>query len=181
MVLALLHGPRYKGGLRRAWRSLSHFHLVLRLQRLMPGAVVVFHEGFTHILWSMLIDSKSLRGAWLIRLALSGYYSAVGQRGIRFSIDDQTAATRVFDRESLGRFNRRSGEEQRRSFAKWLAYHRHVVALMSKRMIVVTIGATASEQEVARVVAAAVMDLTDNAPGLSAPTEAEAGAVRVLR
>jgi len=180
MVLALVHGPPYKKRFRRAQRSLGHVLLMLRLRRLMPDMVVVADDGFTQTLWTMLVDSRALRGAWLIRLALASYHAVVEQRGLRFRIDDQTAAARVFGRESPGRFNRNAPDERRHAFGRWLAYHRRLVALLPEAVVAGTIDATGSEQDVARALADAIADLAGGAHTASAPPEMQTGADTIL-
>ena len=66
-VLIVLHGPPFKRRARKARRVLAQVLFTERLLERLPDRVVVYHDGFTQCIWSMVIDSPRLRGRRLIR------------------------------------------------------------------------------------------------------------------
>lgn len=163
-LLAFLAGaspgesPR-KRRFRYARRALRHLHLTLDLQSQTEGKIVVVHEGFTQLLWSMLIDSQALRGEWLIRWVLRDYHAAVGQRAIRLVVDDATNKERAFSRISKGRFSRGSEARHRQTFDRWLDYHRRIVALLPSEALIAEIDASRPRDQVAGEIATMIKHL----------------------
>ena len=135
LLLPLIYGAEVSTGSRRrrrrrAGRVLGHVRLALSLRHMPADRVALLDEGFTQVLWTLLIDSRSLRAPWLIRFVLRRYHAAVGQAGVRFEADHATIAARVFSREANSRFSRDSTEEQRQTFRRWLDFHRQLVELV---------------------------------------------------
>lgn len=168
LMLSWLYGPEESTGSnkrrqQRTRRVLGHIRLMLSLRAGQQdrGAgqqdqVVLLHEGFTQVLWTLLIDSPALKATWLIRFVLARYHAAMGQRGVRIDVDDVTVMRRVFDRDDSGRFNRDSSERQRYDFPTWLGFHRSLVGLLPRRMEVVGIDGQSPSDFVAEELAAAV-------------------------
>lgn len=149
LKLRLLHGrPVLRRG-RKSQRVLAHSRFTDRLQAMMPDRLVIHHDGFTQCLWSMLIDSRELRGRETIRKILRDYYARVRPRIIMLEIDDELAAHRVFERTSTGRFNRDSTPGQRSDFNRWLDYHRQIRGLLPEDLDLIRIDAGRSVDEVA--------------------------------
>ncbi|MEM8950081.1 MAG: hypothetical protein AAGC99_12190 [Pseudomonadota bacterium] len=96
---------------RRARRVLGHVRLALSLRHMPSDRVALLDEGFTQVLWTLLIDSRSLRASWLVRFVLKRYHAAVGQAGVCFDADDTTIERRAFAREANSRFSRDSTAE----------------------------------------------------------------------
>jgi energy-coupling factor transporter ATP-binding protein EcfA2 len=164
LKLRLLHGrPILRRG-RKAQRLIAHSLFTDRLQATMPDRLVVHHDGFTQCLWSMVIDSRNLRGQETIRGLLRDYYSRVRPRIILLEVDDELAAGRVFERISTGRFNRDSTPEQKSDFMRWLDYHRQIRQLLPQDLDVTRIDAGRPVEEVARDTFRALTDRSDSSP-----------------
>jgi len=171
LLLFRIYGPEESSGRkkrrqRRAWRAIGHVRLALALrdkigrdkagQNRAAGRVVLLHEGFTQVLWTLVVDSPALKAKGLIRFVLARYHAAMQQRGLRLVVDDQTVIQRVFAREPEGRFNRESTAAQRQAFPRWLDYHRELVALLPRGLMTVDVDGSMASDQVAKDVAAAV-------------------------
>ena len=179
LLLPFIFGPEVSTGSRRrrrrrARRVLGHVRLALALRRLAAGRLVLLDEGFTQVLWTLLIDSHSLRAPWLIRFVLRRYHAAIGQAGVRFDVDDATVAARVFSREANSRFSKESSEEQRRTFKGWLAFHRELVDLVPHALTRNEIAMAGSHDETTAALVAAVEMIRKTGDGRTT-TEPEAG------
>lgn len=129
-ILVLLHGGPYKRRARKARRVLAQVLFTERLLERFADRVVVYHDGFTQCIWSMVIDSPSLRGHRLIRRIMHDFYTTLPIKLVILEIDDRTVAERVFSRTSKGRFNKSSSASRRAEFGRWLDYYRELVALL---------------------------------------------------
>jgi hypothetical protein len=150
LKLRLLHGRPILRRARKAQRLIAHSLFTDRIQETMPDRLVIHHDGFTQCLWSMLIDSRELRGKETIRELLHDYYARVRPRIILLEVGDELAASRVFERISTGRFNRDSTPKQRSDFMRWLDYHRQIRGLLPEDLDLTRIDAGRSVEEVAR-------------------------------
>jgi energy-coupling factor transporter ATP-binding protein EcfA2 len=83
-VLTLLHGPPFKRRSRKARRVLAQILFTERLIERLPDQVVVYHDGFTQFIFSMLIDSPRLRGRRLIRQMMRPSAKGPRPRGRRY-------------------------------------------------------------------------------------------------
>lgn len=165
LLLSWIHGPEQSTGLRgrrkrHARRALGHVRMALALRRMTVDRVVLLHEGFTQVLWTLLIDSPSLRARWLIRFAFARYHATFRQEGIRLVVDDNAVIQRVFARDGEGRFNRRSDDQLRRDFPRWLDDHRALVAMLPDGVIRAEVDASGDDDRVARDLVAAVRSFT---------------------
>jgi thymidylate kinase len=133
-VLIVLHGPPFKRRARKARRVLAQVLFTERLLERLADRVVVYHDGFTQCIWSMVIDSPRLRGRRLIRRVMRDFYSSIPARILVLEVDDTTAAQRVFGRTSKGRFNKDSSPLRRAEFGRWLDYYRELVALLPENL-----------------------------------------------
>jgi thymidylate kinase len=133
-VLTLLHGPPFKRRARKARRVLAQILFTERLIERLPDQVVVYHDGFTQCIWSMLIDSPRLRGRRLIRQMMRDFYGSLPLRVLVLEVDDTTVAKRVFGRTSKGRFNKDSSPLRRAEFGRWLDYYRELVGLLPENL-----------------------------------------------
>lgn len=153
MTLAFLHGPPVKRRLRKALRCLASLAIAQELRARYPDKVIVIDNGFTQTLWSLLVESRALRGQDKIATAMACYYELVGQQGIRLLVDDEHIKARVFSRESAGRFNRNAGETEREAYGKWLGFFREIVAQAPAGMIVAEVEGQQSPEAVAAAIA----------------------------
>lgn len=184
MLLAWLSGPERSTGSRRArWRRarrlLGHVRLVLALRsdgrtRAQDDRIVLLHDGFTQLLWTLLIDGPPLRAERLIRFVLARYHAVTGQRCIRFVADDETVVDRVFSRDVKSRFSRNSDERQRRDFEHWLDVHRGLVDLLPKGLVIETVDGSSTPEEVVTTLANAVSSM------LPTPLQEDAGSTPAL-
>jgi hypothetical protein len=158
-VLTVLHGRPFKRRARKARRVLAHVLFTERLVEHFPDRIVVHHDGFTQAIWSMVIDSRRLRGQRLIRLAMRNFYGSIPVRILILEIDDTTVVKRVFGRTSKGRFNTNSSPSRRAEFGRWLDYHRELVKLLAENLAVSRIDASCDPAALAAV---AQRILTDN-------------------
>jgi len=158
-VLTVLHGRPFKRRARKARRVLAHVLFTERLIEQFPDRIVVHHDGFTQAIWSMLIDSRRLRGRRLIRWAMRNFYGSIPVRILVLEIDDTTVVKRIFGRTSKGRFNRDSPPSRRAEFGRWLDYHRELVKLLPQDLAVSRIDASC---DLAALTAVAQSILTDN-------------------
>jgi hypothetical protein len=133
-VLMLLHGRPFKRRARKARRVLAQVLFTERLLERLPDRVVVYHDGFTQCIWSMLIDSPRLRGRRLIRWIMRDFYGSIPARILVLEIDDTAAAKRVFGRTSKGRFNKDSSPLRRAEFGRWLDYYRELIAMLPENL-----------------------------------------------
>lgn len=154
-----LHGKPFLRRLRKAQRALAHFHFAEQLDAAFPDRVIVLHDGFVQCLWSLVIESKSLRGLDLLERFIGEYYGTLDPVLVVLQIDDTSATQRVFDRVSTGRFNRESQPSARARFPEWLDYHRTIVGLLPKGLVVHAIDANASGEAVALRAWTAIQDL----------------------
>jgi hypothetical protein len=158
-VLTVLHGRPFKRRARKARRVLAHVLFTERLIERFPDRIVVHHDGFTQGIWSMVIDSRRLRGHRLIRWAMRNFYGTIPVRILILEIDDTTVVKRVFGRTSKGRFNTNSSPSRRAEFGRWLDYHRELVKLLPENLAVSRIDASCDPAALAAV---AQGILTDN-------------------
>jgi hypothetical protein len=77
VCLALLHGKPASRRVRKAQRVLAHAQFVAHLHERFPDRVIVLHEGVAHFVWSLVIESRALRGIGLIESLLADYYASV--------------------------------------------------------------------------------------------------------
>ena len=157
-ILVLLHGRPFLRRSRKAQRVLAHVLFAERLGQRCPDRICVHHDGLTQCLWSMLIDSRKLRGKNLIRSLMLEYYRRIETKIVLLELEDSVAAGRVFERESKGRFNRDSAPKQRTDFPRWLDYHRQLVHLLPIAPGEARVDARASSQEVSKGVLDAIGD-----------------------
>jgi thymidylate kinase len=158
-VLTVLHGRPFKRRARKARRVLAHVLFTERLLERLPDRVVVYHDGFTQCIWSMVIDSPRLRGRRLIRRIMRDFYGSIPARILVLEIDETTAAKRVFGRTSKGRFNKDSSPLRRAEFGRWLNYYGELIALLPENLANSRIDASCDPAVLA---AAALGVLTDN-------------------
>jgi hypothetical protein len=158
--LTALHGRPFLRRLRKAQRALAHFHFAEQLEAAFPDRVIVLHDGFVQCLWSLVIESKSLHGVDLLERLVAEYYGSLDPVLVVLEIDDESATRRVFDRVSKGRFNRDSSPATRARFPEWLAFHRAIVGLLPKGLVVLPIDANADGETVARRAWAAIQEGT---------------------
>lgn len=148
LLLTIVQGRPFR------WRSnnraLAALALSLHLGRNCRNWTIVLDEGFIQALWALLIDSKTLRGKWLIRRIIINYQRLVDPINIALAVDPAIAKSRVFARESKGRFNRKSSAEQRCQFDVALDHHRQLVALMPPDMIKATIDSANNRVDVSQ-------------------------------
>jgi hypothetical protein len=160
-LLALLHGPPLKLRIRHANRALAHLLLLRRLDR--GDRILLVHEGFMQMLWSLTVESRALRGVALIRHLLRVYQRMLAPHGILFCIDEQRVTERVFQRTVGNRFSAKSSEQRRREFPRWLEYQRRLVELAPPGLIATKVDATqpleALAGDVARTILASVAPL----------------------
>lgn len=161
LLLSLIYGPEKSTGSRRrrrrrARKALAHVRMALALRKTASNRLVLLDEGFTQLLWTLLIDGPGLRAAWLIRFVLRRYHAAIGQMGIRLVIDDATVTERVFARAWTGRFSKDSTGAQRRSFGRWLDFHRALVDLVPGTLTRTSMPMTGSQDDTAARLVAAV-------------------------
>ncbi|MFO0687854.1 MAG: hypothetical protein U0900_04050 [Myxococcota bacterium] len=130
VVLMILHGRPFFRRLRKAERLLAHVIFTDELLETFPGRIIVHQDGFLQCLWSMLIESRSLRGTRLIESLFEIYYLPRNPLLVGLEVDDRIATRRVFNRISRGRFNRDSSPRRRAEFGKWLARHHELVELL---------------------------------------------------
>lgn len=161
LALAALHGPNRRERYRRARRLLAHFLLLLRLRQRAENSVIILDDGFVQRLWSMLIESTDLRATSMIKVVLDRYHATLRPVCVSLEIDDSAATTRVFNRESRGRFNQSTNEMRRRDFARWLDYHRRLVALLPPGAIVDSVDANGTPSEVAQRLTTIVICLAE--------------------
>ncbi|MGI9509487.1 MAG: hypothetical protein ACR2QJ_09085 [Geminicoccaceae bacterium] len=164
LLLSWLYGREESTGLRRGRRRrtrrvLGHLRMALTLRKTAADRVVLLDEGFTQVLWTLLIDSPSLRAKWLIRIVLRRYHQTIGQRGVRFIVDDEQVVQRVFARNTRGRFNRDSSDQQRRDFPRWLDYFRKIVDMLPAEFAVTTIDGSSRAEAVATELVQAVLSI----------------------
>ena len=133
-VLTVLHGQPFKRRARKARRVLAQVLFTERLLERLPNRVVVYHDGFTQCIWSMIIDSPRLRGHRLIRWMMRDFYRSIPARILVLEVDDTTAAKRVFGRTSKGRFNKDSSPLRRTEFGRWLDYYHELIALLPENL-----------------------------------------------
>ncbi len=141
-LLAFAHGQPYKRRIRQANRALAHLSMGKRLARRTRREAVVLHEGFVQMVWSTTVESERLRLRFLVRYLLWRYRRILRPRGILFRIDDDEAQERVFQREGGNRFSAGSSDRRRREFPRWLDYHRQLLELAPRDLIVATVDAT---------------------------------------
>jgi len=153
--------------MRKAFRCLANLAITERLLERHPDDLIVIDDGFTQTLWSLVVESRSLRGRGLIRIALADYQHAIGQRAIRLRVDHEEIEERVFARESGGRFNRDAGAPVRAAYRKWLGYFEEIAALAPPGMIVDEIDARRDPDLVATSLAEAIEAI---APAVPAPS-----------
>jgi hypothetical protein len=171
-LLALLHGPPLGRRLRRARRLLGHFMLLHRLRDVAGGRLVVLDEGLLQRLWSLNIESTGLRGEPLCRAVLAEYHAEIAPLAVSLEIADEEATTRVFNRQSKGRFNELAAPARRAAFDRWLGYHRRLVALLPQGAIVATIDTRGEPAAVAERLAVVVAELArERSIGREAPPE----------
>ena len=157
-ALALLHGAPRAPRVRHANRALAHVRMLERIAR--GDRVVLVHEGFFQMLWSMTVESAALRGRPLIRFLLRRYRRMLAPVGILFCIGDEAARERVFQRVAGHRFSASSSAARREAFPKWLAYHRAIVALAPADLVVARVDATQPIEPLAREVGDIVLRVT---------------------
>ncbi|MDH3663108.1 MAG: hypothetical protein OEU92_24315 [Alphaproteobacteria bacterium] len=179
LFLSWLYGPEESTGTRarrerHAGRALGHVRMALALRRTAADRVVLMHEGFTQVLWTLLIDSPSLRAKGLIRFTLARYHQRFRQLGVRLVVDDDTVMQRVFARDDKGRFNRDSSDQQRRDFPRWLEDHRALVAMLPDGLIEAEVDGSGSSERVAGDLAAAVRSFMPLGQGLLRSARQEA-------
>ena len=83
LLLSWLYGPEASTGSikrrrQRTRRVIGHVRLALSLRSMPHDRVVLLHEGFTQVLWTLLIDSPGLKATRLIRFVLARYHAAIG-------------------------------------------------------------------------------------------------------
>jgi len=149
-ALCLMHGRPMIRRSRKAQKVLAHTLFAERLETRCPGRVVVHHDGFTQCLWSMLIDSGSLRGARLIRFVMQHYYERFRPLLVVLRADDELVTSRVFSRVSKGRFNRDSSALRRAEFGRWLDYHRQLLGFLPSALELLPFEADAPSEDLAR-------------------------------
>ncbi|MGI9329791.1 MAG: hypothetical protein ACR2QB_03665 [Gammaproteobacteria bacterium] len=153
MTLAFMHGPPVKRRFRKALRCLASLAIAQELRSRYPDKLIVIDNGFTQTLWSLVVESRVLRGQNQIAAAMACYYELVHQQGIRLLVDDEQIKTRVFARESSGRFNRDAGKTEREAYGKWLDFFREIVSRAPKGMIVAEVDGQQSPENVAAAIA----------------------------
>lgn len=142
--------------LRKARRPLTHWAMARELAAAFPGRVIVLDDGFVQKLWSLLMGPTSFRGAPLLRALFAAYYADTGVRCVRLELSDQLAESRAFDRQTRGRFHRDSGRKIRAQTARWIPLHRELVALLPHGVVLGSVDASASLEQVAHAILCAV-------------------------
>jgi thymidylate kinase len=165
--LALLHGPPLRRRMRKAFRCLANLAITERLRERHPDDLIVIDDGFMQTLWSLVVESRALRGRRLMRIALADYQRAIKQRAIRLRVDHEEIEERVFARESGGRFNRHAGPAVREAYRKWLDYFEEIAALAPPGMIVSEIDGRRDPDLVAASLAEAIEAIAPAAPSPS--------------
>ena len=155
-MLTLLHGRPFGRRVRKAQRLIAHAFFTEKLLVSYPDRICIHHDGFMQCLWSMVIDSRNLRGHEMIRSVIHDYYARVRPKMILLQVDDALAKSRVFGRISTGRFNRDSSPKQRAEFERWLDYYRELVSLLPKDLDMTRIDADAPPPVVAEQVMSAL-------------------------
>jgi hypothetical protein len=155
--------------MRKTFRCLANLAVTERLVERHPNDLIVIDDGFTQTLWSLVVESRALRGRGLIRIALADYQRVIGQRAIRLRVDHEEVEERVFARKSGGRFNRHASPAVRETYRKWLGYFEEIAALAPPGMIVDTIDGRQHPDLVANALAETIEAI---APAAPAPSEA---------
>lgn len=147
--LYFLHGTPLLRRLRKAQKLLAFFIFAERLTANCPEKIVVFHDGFLQCLWSMLIDSQSLRGQTLIQALLDEYYGEFEPLLMMLDAEDSVVSARIFERSSRGRFNKDSSPARRAEFGRWLAYHRELTGYLPAGLTMFHFAAASSPEQLA--------------------------------
>lgn len=163
LAIAVAHGPPFFKRKRRARRLLGHLLFLTRLEQQAQGRVIVLHEGFFQRLWSLVIESRSLRATAVIRAVLAEYHARFRPIAINLVLADEIAAARVFTRQSRGRFNRDSSPKRRAEFARWLDYRSQMLDLLPPDAITASIEADDDPATVASRLAEVITRLAEPA------------------
>ncbi len=163
-LLALMHGRPMLRRVRKAQKVLAHVMFVERLQARYPEKIVAHHDGFTQCLWSMLIDSRALRGRRMIQSIMRDYYGEFQPLLVALEADDALVTSRVFARTSRGRFNENSSEVRRAEFGHWLEYHRELMSFLPRDLNIYRFDASAPSDTVARLVLDALAKAQERPP-----------------
>lgn len=148
LALTILQGRPFRW--RSAKRILAALSFSLHLEQTRRNRTVILDEGFFQALWALLINSKKLRGIWLIERIMMNYQRLIDPVNILLTVDPATAKSRAFSRKSNGRFNQETSSEQWRQFDFALDHHRQITALMPPNMIRATIDGAYNKADVSR-------------------------------